>query len=172
MIQKAASTSGLGLESVSTLFFALLLNSWVVVWGDSASCLPHWLSASKKGPKRSCESKFRETTPKGGRGNREEKASQAYEKGNISPLPYSILIFHSPTHFHHGVAGEDKVVRRHLCGQQLSHSSFCCLAGIGGLETDELFEDPPLTFIHKMLHISSKHSYECCLTPDENQGLK
>ena len=97
MIQKAASTSGLGLESVSTLFFALLLNSWVVVWGDSASCLPHWLSASKKGPKRSCESKFRETTPKGGRGNREEKASQAYEKGNIfnkDPLRVRKLLLH------------------------------------------------------------------------------
>lgn len=81
--------AGAWLESVSTLVFALLLNSWAVVWGDSASSLPHWLSASKKGPKRSWESEFRETISKGGKGTGRKGLSGLREGKYFSP--YLIL---------------------------------------------------------------------------------
>lgn len=171
MIQTAASASGLGLESVSTLFSALLLNSWVVVWGDSASCLPHWLSASKKGPKRSWESEFRETTPKGGRGNREERPLRHMRREVFLLLPYSTPIFHYPMHFQQGVTGRTNCQKASVWTAALPQLSLLSSRN-RALERDELFEEPSMTFFHRMLNISPKHSYECCLTPDGIQHLK
>lgn len=116
VIETAASTSGLGPGSVPTLFFALLLSSWLQ---SGRCCLsPPTLALSfQKGPKRSWESELRETKQK-----REGLPGMREGRLLLSP-PYSTP---SSPHSHPHLAlggGGGHGSQRHLWGQRLSQGS-------------------------------------------------
>lgn len=99
--------------------------------GDTVSHLPHRLSVSKKGPKRSWESELRET--KQGR-----EGLPGMREDFFSPHPIPRPARHAS---HPGGGGGDTVVRG-ICGDSGSPTALCCPAGTWDLERGELFEDP------------------------------